>query len=62
MRSAADAADERMVCMQETKHGLSAVTLEYMPRPADREIRVRTGRTDISVRGESVMAGKGVRG
>ena len=48
--------------MQETKHGLSAVTLEYMPRPADREIRVRTGRTDISVRGESVMAGKGVRG
>ena len=45
--------EERMILMQNEKHGLSAVTLEYMPRPADREIRTRTGRMDISVRGET---------
>ena len=48
--------------MQDTKHGLNAVTLEYMPRPADREIRVRTGRKDISVRGENIFAGEEARG
>ena len=42
-----------MILMQNKRHALSAVTLEYMPRPADREIRTRTGRADISVRGET---------
>ena len=45
--------EERMILMQNKRHALSAVTLEYMPRPADREIRTRTGRMDISVRGET---------
>ncbi len=48
--------------MQETKHGLSAATLEYMPRPADREIRVRTARTDIAVRGGTINAVEEARG
>ena len=33
------------------RHSLIPVTLEYMPRPADQEIRVRTERVDICVRG-----------
>ena len=36
--------------MSESRHTLAPPTLEYMPRPADREIRVRTQRADISVR------------
>ena len=49
----ASSPEERMILMQNKRHALSAVTLEYMPRPADREIRTRTGRADISVRGET---------
>ena len=34
--------------MCDTRHNLAPLTLEYMPRPADREIRVRTVRADVS--------------
>jgi len=45
--------------MQEERHGLNAVPLEYMPRPADREIRTRIERVDISVRGGMRCPGTG---
>ena len=38
--------------MCDARHTLAPLTLEYMPRPADREIRVRTVRVDVSVRAE----------